>query len=97
MAYESGSLETLNAASGGDPELFAELRAAFTESLAKQIDLLERARCDGNWIVAATRIRSLAAAFQASDLLVISDEAMQCAPGEPTIIKRLKSYLESLV
>ncbi|HEY6817692.1 MAG TPA: Hpt domain-containing protein, partial [Croceibacterium sp.] len=42
---------TLAAAAGEDHELFVELRAAFIGSLERQIDLLRRARCDGNWHV----------------------------------------------
>jgi hypothetical protein len=50
MAYVAGTLDaTLAAAAGDDPDLFAELRVAFIDSLTRQLDLLGRARCDGNW------------------------------------------------
>jgi HPt (histidine-containing phosphotransfer) domain-containing protein len=94
MAYEAGALEvTLQAAAGGDPELFAELRAAYVESVAKQVDLLERSRCDGNWIMAAMRLKGLAASFHSEPLLVLAEEALEAAPGEPTVARRLKAYL----
>src|SRR3990167_5083013 len=49
MAYEFGTFDaTLAAAAGEDPALHAELRAAFHESLDHHLDLLKRARCDGN-------------------------------------------------
>ena len=35
----------------------AELKAAFTESAARQLDLLGRARCDANWEIAAARLK----------------------------------------
>lgn len=95
MAYESGALDaTLAAAAGEDPELLAELRMAFTESLARQVDLLRRARCDGNWHVAAMRLRGLAASFHAEPLIVLADEALEGAPGEPGVVRRIQTFLD---
>lgn len=95
MAYEAGALDaTLAAAAGEDAALFAELRAAFVESLARQIDLLGRARCDGNWQVAAMRLKGLAASFHAEQLVGLAEEALDSAPGEPGIVRRLKSFLD---
>lgn len=94
MAYEAGSLETnLAAAAGGDPALIAELRAAFVESVARQVDLLERARCDGNWVVAAMRLKGLAASFHSAPLLALAEEAADAAPGEPGVVRRLKAHV----
>lgn len=94
MAYEAGALEaTLAAAAGGDPELFEELRASFVESVARQVDLLERARCDGNWILAGMRLKGLAASFHSRRLLDLADEAVEAAPGEPTVVRRLKAFV----
>jgi HPt (histidine-containing phosphotransfer) domain-containing protein len=93
MAYDAGALdETLAVAAGDDPALLAELRAAFAESLDRQIDLLRRARCDGNWQVAALRLRGLAASFHAADLQSLADEALDGAPGEPGVIRRLQAF-----
>ena len=93
MAYETGALEaTLAAAAGDDPELLAELRGAFAESLAQQVDLLGRARCDGNWAVAAMRLKGLGASFHASDLVLLAEEALKSAPGEPAILRKLKAF-----
>lgn len=94
MAYEAGALEaTLAAAAGGDPALFAELRASYLESVARQIDLLSRARCDGNWNLAAMRLKGLAASFHSAELLVLAERALEGAPGEPGVIRRLQAYL----
>lgn len=94
MAYEAGALEeTLAAAAGGDAALFAELRASFTESLQRQIDLLERSRCDGNWHLAAMRLKGLAASFHSASLLLLAEEALDTAPGDPAVIRRLKAYV----
>lgn len=94
MAYEPGALEeTLAAAAGGDADLFAELRASYAESVVKQIDLLERSRCDGNWHVAAMRLKGLAASFHSSGLLALAEEALDAAPGDPAVVRRLKAYI----
>lgn len=94
MAYEAGALDaTLSAAAGEDPALFAELRAAFVESLARQVDLLGRARCDGNWHVAAMRLKGLAASFQVWPLLALAEEALDSAPGDPVILRKLHAFV----
>jgi len=94
MAYEAGALEaTLQAAAGGDPALFSELRAAFVDGVARQVDLLERSRCDGNWTVAGMRLKGLAASFHSEPLLLLAEEALDAAPGEPTVVRRLKAYV----
>ncbi len=94
MAYENGALDaTFAAAAGDDPTLLAELRNAFTESLANQVDLLRRARCDGNWNVAAMRLKGLAASFDAEGLIGLAEEALDSAPGEPVVIRKLERFL----
>lgn len=97
MAYESGAFEmTLAAAAGEDPALFAELRGAFLDSLSKQIDLLGRARCDGNWQVAALRIKGLGASFHADQVIELAGEALDGAPGDPAIVRRLNELLAEI-
>jgi HPt (histidine-containing phosphotransfer) domain-containing protein len=97
MVYESGALDqTLAAAAGDDPALLAELRTAFVESLERQIDLLRRARCDGNWTIAAQRLKGLAASFHAGELIKLADEAIEAAPGEPTVVRRIEIFCEAL-
>ena len=94
MAYESGALDaTLAAAAGDDPQLMAELRRAFVDSLARQIDLLSRSRCDGNWQMAAMRLKGLAASFHAEPLTDLAELALDAAPGDPVIVRRLQGYL----
>ena len=95
MAYESGALDaTLAAAAGEDAALFAELRLAFIESVARQVDLLRRSRCDGNWHGAAMRFKGLAASFHAELLLLLAEEALDAAPGEPGVVRRLQAFLD---
>lgn len=95
MAFESGTLEaTIAAAAGDDPALISELRAAFIESVARQVDLLSRSRCDGNWHVAAMRLKGLAASFHVEKLIALSEEALQAAPGEPGIVRHLQAFVK---
>ena len=93
MAYEVGALDaTLAAAAGEDIVLFSELRQAFIESLDRQVDLLRRSRCDGNWQMAALRIKGLAASFHADALIDLADEALNGAPGDPAVVRRIQTF-----
>ena len=93
MAYEPGALDaTLAAAAGDDAVLFRELRQAFLESLGRQIDLLRRARCDGNWQMAALRLKGLAGSFQAWSLIALAEEALDAAPGDPVVVHKLQTF-----
>ncbi|MCW1381679.1 Hpt domain-containing protein [Novosphingobium sp. KCTC 2891] len=94
MAYIGEQIDAnLSAAAGDDPELFRALGLAFAESARRQLDLLERSRCDGNWHVAALRLKSIAATFHAPDLLALADEAADGAPGDPAVLRRIARVL----
>ena len=95
MAFAFGDLNTtLAAAAGPDAALFNELRQAFIDSLSHHIDLLSRARCDGNWQVSALRLKGLAASFHAEPLKLLAESALEAAPGEPAIVRRMQKFLE---
>ena len=95
MVYDPGALNaSLAAAVGGDLELFAELRTAFLESAARQADLMGRSRCDANWEVAASRLKSLAASFGAVGLMALADEALDGAPGDPVVLRKIGAAVE---
>ena len=97
MMFQAGALdETLAAAAGNDPALAAELRAAFAASLAYHIDLLQRARCDGNWRMTAMRIKGLAESFHAQPLIELGELALNSAPGEPTVVRALVAFCEAV-
>lgn len=90
MAYDPGALNaSLAAAVGHDSALMAELRDAFIESAQRQFDLMSRARCDANWQVAASRLKSLAASFGATGLVALADEALDGAPGDPVVLRKI--------
>lgn len=93
MAYETDGFDAaLSAAAGEDLALRAELRAAFLDSADRHIDLLSRARCDGNWHMSALRLRGLAASFHAEGLLELADAALATVPGDPAIVRALSAW-----
>jgi HPt (histidine-containing phosphotransfer) domain-containing protein len=94
MVYDPGALNaSLAAAVGSDPELMAELRTAFLESAARQADLMTRSRCDANWSIAASRLKSVAASFGVTGLVALADEALDGAPGDPVVLRKLVAAL----
>jgi len=97
MVYDPGALNaTLSAAVGSDPELVAELHAAFIESAERQADLMARSRCDANWMLAASRLKSIAASFGVVGLLELADEAIDGAPGDPAVLRKIRHSLDDL-
>lgn len=95
MAFDPGALNaSLAAAVGSDSDLMAELKIAFTDSVARQLDLLGRSRCDANWEIAAARLKSIAASFAARDLIALADEALQGAPGDPVVLRKIAAALD---
>src|SRR3546814_3439200 len=99
MSYDPGTLDAaLAAAVGDDPVLIVDLRHAFLESAQRQIALLERARCDANWQIAAWRLKGLAASFGVVGLMSLSEEAGEGAPGDPVMrSEEHTSELQSLM
>jgi HPt (histidine-containing phosphotransfer) domain-containing protein len=94
MAYDPGALNaSLAAAVGTDASLMGELRVAFVEGVARQVDLMSRARCDANWQVSASRLKSLAASFGAVGMMALADEALEGAPGDPVVLRKLRGAL----
>ena len=88
--HDQGDFEAnLAAASGDDLDLRAELFASFVASLDGMRDLLGRARCDGNWEVSANRLRGLGASFHSAQLVLLAEEALDAAPGDPVILRKL--------
>lgn len=95
MVYDPGALNaSLAAAAGEDSALMAELHAAFIESVSRQLDLMSRARCDANWMLAASRLKGLAASFGAAGLLALADEALDGAPGDPVVLRKLRAAID---
>ena len=95
MAYDPGALNaSLAAAVGSDSDLMAELRLAFIESAERQLDLMSRARCDANWVISASRLKSLAASFGAGGLGALADEALEGAPSDPVVLRKIATAIE---
>lgn len=90
MAYEIGALDaSLAAAVGDDPSLVSELRSALIDGAGHYADLLARSRCDANWIMAAHRLKGLAASFGALPLIEAADLALESAPGDPVALRKV--------
>ncbi|NVD43876.1 Hpt domain-containing protein [Qipengyuania atrilutea] len=97
MVYETSALKaTLSAAAGDNAALQQELKAAFFDSVARQLDLLRRSRCDANWMMAALRLRAIAASFHAEELVVLAEEATESAPGEPVVMRKIETFLNEI-
>lgn len=97
MAYLGGALDaTIAVAAGGDEALYRELRRAFLDSAERQLDLLRRSRCDGNWRVAAMRLKGLASSFHDGALFELAEEAEDGVPSEPTVLRRIDAHLREL-
>jgi HPt (histidine-containing phosphotransfer) domain-containing protein len=95
MVYDPGALNaSLAAAVGMDGALIEELRGAFVESASRQLDLMGRSRCDANWKLAASRLKSLAASFGAVGLIALTDEALEGAPGDPVVLRKLAAAIQ---
>jgi HPt (histidine-containing phosphotransfer) domain-containing protein len=97
MAYDPGAIDaTLTAAVGDDPALIAELRQAFLDSVKRAADALEVATSGDDWRSAAWRLKGLAASFGAVRLMALAVEAGQTAPGDESIIHRLRRAVDRL-
>ena len=97
MFFDNTSFDAALAQAAGDDEgLLAELRAAFAASVERQVDLLRRARCDGNWRVAADRLRGLGLSFHSRELTRLAETALEGAPGDPVALRRLRAFAASL-
>jgi HPt (histidine-containing phosphotransfer) domain-containing protein len=95
--HELGTIDaSLAAAVGDDPLLVAELRLALIEGAKHHADLISRARCDANWVVAAHRLKGLAASFGAARLMDAADFALDTAPGDPVAIRRILRAIDGL-
>lgn len=97
MVYDPGNLQAaLSAAVGSDVALIADLRRAFIESAERQVDLLSRSRCDANWTMAALRLKGLCASFGVTDVMALADDALEGAPGDPVVLRKLGAALSQV-
>lgn len=97
MSFDSGPLDRyLSAAFGDDPAMAADLRRAFGESARDFSDLMRRSRCDANWVVAAERMKSLAATFGIIPLIQLAEAAMDGVPGDPVILRQINQAIEEV-
>ena len=97
MAFHPGPFDhALAAAAGDDRALEEQLRSGFVESVERQLDLMQRARCDANWRLAAQHLHAVAAGFHAEEIMHLADEAGQGAPGDPAATRRIADILDTI-
>lgn len=97
MAYDPGAIDaTLAAAVGDEPELIAELRAAFVDSALRSLKSLETSVSADEWRSAALRLKGLAASFGAVRLLALATEASEVMPHAPQMVQRLRRAVERI-
>lgn len=97
MAYDPGAIDaTLAAAVGDEPELIAELRAAFVDSALRSLKSLETSVSTDEWRSAALRLKGLAASFGAVRLLALATEASEVMPHAPQMVQRLRRAVERI-
>ena len=97
MAYDPGAIDaTLAAAVGDEPELIAELRAAFVDSALRSLKTLESSVSVDEWRGAALRLKGLAASFGAVRLLAIATEASESLPHAPQMLQRVRRAVERI-
>ena len=97
MAYDPGAIDaTLAAAVGDEPALIAELRGAFTDSVKRGLDGLEKAQDAEDWQAAAFRLKGLAASFGAVRLMALAAEAGGAAWGDAPTLRKLRRAIDRL-
>lgn len=79
-----------------DAELLSELRDALVENAETLVDLLARSRCDANWLMAAQRLKGLAASFGAEELMRSAQAAINAVPGDPGVLRRVQRSVAML-
>ncbi len=97
MSINLNSLHwTITGALGDDLSLLEELRVALIADARHAEDLLSRSRCDANWVVAAKRLKSLAASFGARKLMDAASDALILAPGDPVALRAVNAAITDL-
>lgn len=93
MSFDSGPLDRyLHSAVGDDSAAAAELQAVFMASVDELVDLMQRARCDANWTMAALRLKSLSATFGVVPLIELAEQAMAGVPGDPRVVRAITAW-----
>ena len=97
MSFDTGPLDRyLHSAVGEDTAAAAELQAVFVRSVDELTDLMQRARCDANWTMAALRLKSLSATFGVVPLIELAEQAMAGVPGDPAVIKSIRRWIDDI-
>jgi len=97
MAYDPGAIDaTLAAAVGDEPQLIAELREAFLESVKRCLEGMKAAENPAGWAAASLRLKGLAASFGAIRLMGLASEAAAGSANDGAMLRRLHRAVERL-
>lgn len=97
MAFDPGAISsTLAAAVGDEPALIAELKLAFAESVERAVAALTVAEESDAWVVAASRLKGLAASFGAVRLMALAEQAIARGHPDPVLLRKIKSTVQRL-
>ncbi|MEP9400951.1 Hpt domain-containing protein [Sphingomonas sp. VNH70] len=89
MVYDPGAIDAaLAAAVGDEPQLIAELRAAFRDSAQRALAVLVAAGAD-EWSGAAFRLKGLAASFGAVRMMELATQAAAGPVGDAVVLRKL--------
>jgi len=97
MAYDPGAIDaTLAAAVGDEPQLIAELRESFLESVRRSVAAMKGADTPDAWATAALRLKGLAASFGAVRLMALASEAVTGPAHDGAVLRRLQRAIDRL-
>jgi len=97
MAYDPGAIDaTLAAAVGDEPQLIAELRESFLESVRRSVAAMKGADTPDAWATAALRLKGLAASFGAVRLMALASEAVTGPAHDGAVLRRLQRAVDRL-
>ena len=97
MAYDPGAIDAaLAAAVGDEPLLIAELRLAFIASVEAALTQMRMSTDIDAWTLAARRMKGLAASFGAVRLMAAAMAAIDSAPHDTEVMRRIDHEIARL-
>lgn len=96
MSFEKAIEASLAGSLGDDQALLAELRGAFLSSARGHVCSMRDAGSDEIWADAALRLKSLAASFGATDLMIEAGRAGRSRSGDRATLAALEVKLLAL-
>ncbi len=97
MAYDPGAIDaTLAAAVGDEPQLIADLREEFLDSVRRRLEAMKAAASPDDWRSSALRLKGLAASFGAVRLMALASEAATGQAHDGSVLRKLHRAVDRL-